>query len=195
VGPGERRTALSVNAAPYKGRRPASGGCPPDGVLRRGPRLSGPEIHLEGLRDASRALLGSVHCLGSFPCGARGHRRSSPCLSDVTGGVSGGDPPTVHCKMTGRDPGEESPSIPIAAPSQSMLPSYVAELPELFRLKRARHLLGKRQKLSALQTEQLIGLSGHRPIQQRLHRIDVGLPRTKASPTLQQLATFTPQDN
>jgi hypothetical protein len=71
----------------------------------------------------------------------------------------------------------------------------VAEPLELFRLKHARHRLGRRQKLSALQTEQLIGLSGHRPIQPRLHRIDVGLPRTKTSPALQQLTTFTPQDN
>jgi hypothetical protein len=52
-----------------------------------------------------------------------------------------------------------------------------------------------RQSLNALQTEQLIGLLGHRLIQPRLHRIDVGLPRTKASPDLQQLTTFTPQDN
>jgi hypothetical protein len=51
------------------------------------------------------------------------------------------------------------------------------------------------KKLNALQTEQLIGLSGHHPIQPQLHRIDVGLPRTKTSPALQQLATFTPQDN
>jgi hypothetical protein len=43
--------------------------------------------------------------------------------------------------------------------------------------------------------EQPNGLSGHRPIQPRLHRIDVGLPRTKSSPALQQLATFTPQNN
>jgi hypothetical protein len=28
--------------------------------------------------------------------------------------------------------------------------------------------------------EQPIGVSGHRPIQPRLHRIEVGLPRTKA---------------
>jgi hypothetical protein len=47
------------------------------------------------------------------------------------------------------------------------VPSMV-ELSELFRLKRARHRLGKRQKFSALQTKQLIGLSGHRPIQPRL---------------------------
>jgi hypothetical protein len=68
----------------------------------------------------------------------------------------------------------------------------VAEPPELFRLKHAIHRLGKRQKLSALQTEQLIGLSSHRPIQPQVHRIDVGLPHAKASPALQQLATFTP---
>jgi hypothetical protein len=55
--------------------------------------------------------------------------------------------------------------------------------------------LFRRQGLNALQTKQLIGLSGHRPIQPRLHRIDVGLPRMKASPALQQLATFTSQDN
>jgi hypothetical protein len=73
--------------------------------------------------------------------------------------------------------------------------SPVAEPLELFRFKRARHHLNKRQKLSALQMEQLIGLSGHRPIQPRLHRIDVGLPRTKMSPASQQLASFTPQDN
>jgi hypothetical protein len=48
-----------------------------------------------------------------------------------------------------------------------------------------------RQDLNALQTEQLIGLSGHRPMQPRLHMIDVGLPRTKASPALQQLTNFT----
>jgi hypothetical protein len=71
----------------------------------------------------------------------------------------------------------------------------VAEPLELFRLKRARHHLGRRQKLSALQTEQLIGLLGHRPIQPRLYRIDVGLPHTKMSPAIQQLDTFTPQDN
>jgi hypothetical protein len=68
----------------------------------------------------------------------------------------------------------------------------VAEPFELFRLKRARHRVGRRQKLSAHQMEQLIGLSGHHPIQPWLHTIDVGLPRTKASPALQQLATFTP---
>jgi hypothetical protein len=61
----------------------------------------------------------------------------------------------------------------------------VAEPPELFRLKRARRHLGRRQKLSALQMEQLIGLLGHRPIQPRLHRIDVGLPHTKTSPASQ----------
>jgi hypothetical protein len=55
--------------------------------------------------------------------------------------------------------------------------------------------LYKRQDLIALQTEQLIGLSGHRSIEPRLHRIDIGLPRTKASPALQQLTTFTRQDN
>jgi hypothetical protein len=67
----------------------------------------------------------------------------------------------------------------------------MAEPLELFRFKRARHRLDRRQNLSALQTEQLIGLSGHCPIQPRLHRIDVGLPRTKTSPALQQLAIFT----
>jgi hypothetical protein len=71
----------------------------------------------------------------------------------------------------------------------------VAEPLELFWLKRTSHCLGRRQKLSTLQTEQLIGLSGHHPIQPRLHRIDVGLLRMKTSPALQQLATFTPQDN
>jgi hypothetical protein len=71
----------------------------------------------------------------------------------------------------------------------------VAEALELFQLKRARHRLDRQQKLSALQTEQLIGLSGHRLIQPRLHRIDVGLPHMKTSPALQQLATFIPQDN
>jgi hypothetical protein len=71
----------------------------------------------------------------------------------------------------------------------------VVEPLELFWFKHARHRLGRRQKLSALQTEQLIGLSSHRPIQPWLHKIDVGLPRTKMSPALQQLATFTPQDN
>jgi hypothetical protein len=55
--------------------------------------------------------------------------------------------------------------------------------------------LYKQQDLNALQTEQLIGLSSHRPIQPRWHMIDVGLPRTMTSPALQQLATFTPQDN
>jgi hypothetical protein len=43
--------------------------------------------------------------------------------------------------------------------------------------------------------EQLIGLSGHHLIQPRLHMINIGLPHTKASPALQQLASFTPQDN
>jgi hypothetical protein len=61
----------------------------------------------------------------------------------------------------------------------------VAELSKLFWFKRTRHCLSRRQNLSALQTEQLIGLSGLRPIQPRLDRIDVGLPRTKASPVLQ----------
>jgi hypothetical protein len=70
----------------------------------------------------------------------------------------------------------------------------VAEPPELFRFKYADHR-NRWQSLDALQTEQLIGLSGHRPIQPRLQRIDVDLPRTKASPALQQLTIFTPQDN
>jgi hypothetical protein len=129
-GLGERRTALSVNAAPYEGRRrPASGVRPPDRVLRRGPgpsllwtlglrslpgcthrpglqvaptrqtgpcvvgqvcRPSRPEILLERPRDAPRFLPDSVYRPGSFLCAARCRRRSSPRLSDVTGGVSGG---------------------------------------------------------------------------------------------------------
>jgi hypothetical protein len=48
VGPRERHTALSVNAAPYEGHRPASGARRPDRVLRRGPGLSLPEVLLEG---------------------------------------------------------------------------------------------------------------------------------------------------
>jgi hypothetical protein len=87
----------------------ASGARSPDGILRRGPGLSGPGIHLERPRDAPRSLPDSVHCLGSFLCTARGHRRSSPCLSNVTGGISGGAPPTIHCQTTGRDRGGEAP--------------------------------------------------------------------------------------
>jgi hypothetical protein len=57
------------------------------------------------------------------------------------------------------------------------------------------HHIEEEATFNALQIEQLIGLSGHHPIQPWLHRIDVGLPRMKTSPALQQLATFTPQDN
>jgi hypothetical protein len=47
VGPKERRTALSVNAAPYEERRPASGARPLDRVLRGGPGLLLPRVLLE----------------------------------------------------------------------------------------------------------------------------------------------------
>jgi hypothetical protein len=70
----------------------------------------------------------------------------------------------------------------------------MVELSELFRLKRARHRLGKRQKFSALQTKQLIGLSGHRPIQPRLQDWR-RFTSHEGESTLQQLTNFTPQDN
>jgi hypothetical protein len=57
----ERCTALSVNAAPDEGRRPASGAHPPDRVLRRGPGMSLPGVLLEGPRDTLRSLPGSVY--------------------------------------------------------------------------------------------------------------------------------------
>jgi hypothetical protein len=82
----------------------ASGARPPDEALRHGPELSGPRILLEGPRDAPRFLPGSVHRPRSFLCAARGCRCSSPCLFDVTGGVSGGASPTVHCQTMGHDP-------------------------------------------------------------------------------------------
>jgi hypothetical protein len=75
----------------------ASGARPLDGALRRVPGLSGLGILLEGSRDALRSLPGSVHRPWSFLCAARGRPRSSPCLSDVMGGGSGGGHPAVHC--------------------------------------------------------------------------------------------------
>jgi hypothetical protein len=59
--PWERRTALSVNAAPYERRRPASGARLPDKVLCRGPGLSLPGVHLEESRDTLRSLPDSAH--------------------------------------------------------------------------------------------------------------------------------------
>jgi hypothetical protein len=96
VDPRKRFTALSVNTAPDEGRRPASGTRPPGRVLRRGPGPSSPGVLLEGPRDAPRSLPGSVHRLGSFLRVAQGCRCSSPCLSDVTGGVSGRGHPTAY---------------------------------------------------------------------------------------------------
>jgi hypothetical protein len=122
VGPGKRLTALSVNAVPDEGRRPTSGARPPGRVLRREPGLSSPGVLLEGPRDAPRSLPGSMHHPRSFMCVARGHRRSSPCLSDVMGGVSGGGHPTAHCQMMLRDPIGEAPSVPVAAPSEGTPP-------------------------------------------------------------------------
>jgi hypothetical protein len=92
VGPGKSLTSLSVNAAPDEGHRPVSGARPPGKVLRRGPGLSSPEVLLEGPQDAPRSLPGSVHHPGSLLCVARGRKRSSPCLSGVTGGELGGAP-------------------------------------------------------------------------------------------------------
>jgi hypothetical protein len=60
-GPGERRTALSVNAAPYEGCRPASGARLLDRALRCGPGLSLLGILLEGPKDTLRSLPGSAH--------------------------------------------------------------------------------------------------------------------------------------
>jgi hypothetical protein len=109
VGPGKRLTALSVNAVPDEGRRPTSGARPPGRVLRREPGLSSPGVLLEGPRDAPRSLPGSMHHPRSFLCVARGHKRSSPCLSDVTGGVGGEGHPTAHRQMTRHDLGGRLP--------------------------------------------------------------------------------------
>jgi hypothetical protein len=55
----------------------------------------------------------------------------------------------------------------------------VAEPPELFRFKRTNHRYKGKMISNALQTEQPIGLSGHRPMQPRLHRIKVGYTHTR----------------
>jgi hypothetical protein len=122
MGSGKRLTVLSVNAMPDKGRRPASGARSPGRFLRHGPGLSSPGVLLEGPRDASGSLPGSVHHPESFLCVSWDRRRSSPCLSDVTGGVSGGGHPTAYRQMTRRDPGGEAPSVLVAAPSESTPP-------------------------------------------------------------------------
>jgi hypothetical protein len=92
VGPVKRLTALSVNAAPDKGRRLASDARLPGRVLRRARGLSSLGVLLDRPRDASRSLPGSVHRPVSFLYVAQGRRRSSPCLFDVTKSVSGGPP-------------------------------------------------------------------------------------------------------
>jgi hypothetical protein len=68
MGPGKRLTDLSVNVAPYDGRQPASGACPPDKVLRHEPGLSSLGVLLMGPQDAPGFRLGSVHRSGSFLC-------------------------------------------------------------------------------------------------------------------------------
>jgi hypothetical protein len=78
VGPEKRLTALSVNAAPDEGRRPASGARPPGRILRT----------WIGCSEVSLGLCASpgvfpVRCPGSFLCIARGPRRSSPELALV----------------------------------------------------------------------------------------------------------------
>jgi hypothetical protein len=93
LGSEKRLTALSVKAAPNAGRRPASGARPPGRVLHCGLGLSSPWVLLKGPRDALRSLPGSMHCPRSFLCVARDHRRSFPCLSDMTEGTSGGATP------------------------------------------------------------------------------------------------------
>jgi hypothetical protein len=118
-GPKKRLTALSVNVAPDEGRQLASGARPPSRVLRCGPRLSPPGVLPEGPRDAPRSLPGSVRRLGSFMCVARGHRHSSPCLSDVMGGASGGGHPTASRQTTRHDPGGKTPFVPVATPPES----------------------------------------------------------------------------
>jgi hypothetical protein len=55
----------------------------------------------------------------------------------------------------------------------------MAEPPELFRLKRTNHRYKGKMISNALQTEQPKGLSGHRPMQPRLHRIEVGYTHTR----------------
>jgi hypothetical protein len=122
VGFGKRLIVLNVNAALDEGRRPASGARPLGRVMRYGPGLSSPEVLLEGPRDAPRSLPGSVHRSGSFVWVVRDHRRSSPHLSDVTGGVSGGGHPTAYRQTTRRDPGGEAPFVPVSAPFESTAP-------------------------------------------------------------------------
>jgi hypothetical protein len=103
-------------------QQPASGVHPPGRVLRRGLGLSSPGVLLEGPWDAPRSLPGSVHRPGSFLCVARGRIRSSPCLSNVMGGVSGTGHPTAYHQMTRCVPGGEAPSVPVATSSESTPP-------------------------------------------------------------------------
>jgi hypothetical protein len=162
-----------------------------------------------------RDLRGDVHC----PCTARltvqlpSYSRTSRCTggSDSTFSsrlqrpclrLAGPGPPVIGGKRwaLGAIDSSGSPGRRGVQRGNNLFKGMrrrdcVAEPLELFRFKCARHCLSRCQKLSAPQTEQLIGLSGHHPIQPRLHRIDVGLPRTKTSPVSQQLATFTPHDN
>jgi hypothetical protein len=122
VGSGKRLTALSVNAASDEGA-PACKWRPP---ARQGSaswaRTVVTRVLLEGSRDVPRSLLGSMHHPRSFLFIARGRRRSSPCLSDVAEGVSGGGHPTSHRQMTRHDPEGEAPSVPVAAPLRARLP-------------------------------------------------------------------------
>jgi hypothetical protein len=58
---------------------------------------------------------------------------------------------------------------------------FVAEPPELFRLKHASHRYTGDPNSMHFKRKQPIGLSGLRPMQPRFNRIETGLPRTKAS--------------
>jgi hypothetical protein len=55
----------------------------------------------------------------------------------------------------------------------------VEEPPELFRFKCTNHHYKGKMISNALQTEQPMGLSGHRPMQPQLHRIEVGYTHTR----------------
>jgi hypothetical protein len=57
----------------------------------------------------------------------------------------------------------------------------VAEPPELFRFKCTNHCYKGKMISNALQMEQPMGLSGHHPMQPRLHRIKVGYTLYKMS--------------
>jgi hypothetical protein len=83
---------LSVDAASDEECWSASDVRQPDRILRHGPALSSPG---DLLKDPGIAP-SSMHRSESFLCVARSRIRSSLCLSDVTGGASGGaTPPSI----------------------------------------------------------------------------------------------------